>query len=156
MGSNQQQSSTLTVDSRYFIPLSKEYKQYVLGFWMYGQFLTHGNLPYLNLPALGWDQNSRSGKGYIQGLFRGANLLFFETEYRFPITNNQLISGTVFVNATSARDVAGNVNLFHTIQPAVGVGLRVLLDKKTWTNFVMNFGLGRDSKTFYFNDGEGF
>lgn len=156
MGSNQQQSSTLTVDSRYFIPLSKEYKQHVLGFWMYGQFLTHGNLPYLNLPAIGWDQNSRSGKGYIQGLFRGANLLFFETEYRFPITNNQLISGTVFVNATSASDVAGNVNLFHTIQPAVGVGLRVLLDKKTWTNFVMNFGLGRDSKTFYFNDVEGF
>ncbi len=156
ISSAQQQSTTVTLDSRYFIPLSKKNKQHVLGFWMYGQFLTSGNLPYLNLPAIGWDQNSRTGKGYIQGLFRGANLVFLETEYRFPLTKNQLISGTVFVNATSASDVAGNLNLFETIQPAVGVGLRVLLDKNTLTNFVMNFGLGRDSKTFYFNDGEGF
>ena len=111
---------------------------------------------YLNLPAIGWDQNSRSGKGYTQGLFRGANLITFETEYRFPIMKNQLISGTVFANATSASDVEGNLNLFHTFQPAIGVGLRILLDKNTLTNFVMNFGLGRDSKTFYFNDGEGF
>ena len=154
--SGQQQSTTLTLDSRYFIPLSTKYKQHVLGFWLYGQFLTSGNLPYLNLPAIGWDQNSRAGKGYIQGLFRGANLVFMETEYRFPILKNQLISGTVFVNATSASDVAGNLALLHTIQPAVGVGLRVLLDKNTLTNFVMNFGLGRDSNTFYFNDGEGF
>lgn len=156
INSNQQQSTTLTIDSRYFIPLSRKHKQHVLGFWLYGQFLTSGNLPYLNLPAIGWDQNSRTGKGYIQGLFRGGNLVFMESEYRFPILKNQLISGTLFVNATSASDVAGNLDLFHTIQPAVGVGLRVLLDKNTLTNFVMNFGLGRDSNTFYFNDGEGF
>ena len=156
ISSGQQQSTTVTLDSRYFIPLSKIYKQHVLGFWLYGQFLTSGNLPYLNLPSIGWDQNSRTGKGYIQGLFRGANLVFLESEYRFPITKNQLISGTVFANATSASDVNGDLNLFHTIQPAVGVGLRVLLDKNTLTNFVMNFGLGRKSKTFYFNDGEGF
>ena len=156
LSSAQQNSTTLTLDSRYFIPLSKKNKQHVLGFWTYGQFLTSGNLPYLNLPAIGWDQNSRSGKGYTQGLFRGANLITFETEYRFPIMKNQLISGTVFANATSASDVEGNLNLFHTFQPAIGVGLRILLDKNTLTNFVMNFGLGRDSKTFYFNDGEGF
>ena len=156
INTSQQQSTTVTLDSRYFIPLSAQNKQHVLGVWLYGQFLTSGNLPYLNLPAIGWDQNSRTGKGYIQGLFRGANLAFLETEYRFPILKNQLISGTVFANATSASDVAGNLNLFHTIQPAIGLGLRVLLDKNTLTNFVMNFGLGRDSTTFYFNDGEGF
>lgn len=156
INNSQQQSTTLTLDSRYFIPLSDKYKQHVLGFWMYGQFLTSGNLPYLNLPAIGWDQNSRTGKGYIQGLFRGSNLLFLESEYRFPITKNQLISGTVFANATTVSDVAGELHLFKSIQPAVGLGLRVLLDKNTLTNFVMNFGLGRDSKTFYFNDGEGF
>ena len=113
-------------------------------------------MPYLNLPSLGWDANSRSGKGYTQGLFRGAELITFETEYRFPITKNQLISGTFFVNATTASDVDGSVALFDKFQPAAGVGLRILLDKKTLTNFLVNFGLGRDSKTFYFNDGEGF
>ena len=110
----------------------------------------------MNLPAIGWDQNSRSGKGYIQGLFRGTNLMYFESEYRFPITKNQMISGTVFANATTASDIDKNLGLFESIQPAIGVGLRVLLDKDTLTNFIINFGLGRDSQTFYFNDGEGF
>ncbi|WP_304200699.1 BamA/TamA family outer membrane protein [Flavobacterium alvei] len=152
----QQKSSSLLLESRYFIPISKRNKQHVIGFWAYNQFVTSGHLPYLNLPAIGWDQNSRSGKGYIQGLFRGNNLMFFESEYRFPITKNQMISGTVFANATTASDANKNLRLFESIQPAVGIGLRFLLDKNTLTNFVVNYGLGRDSQTFYFNDGEGF
>lgn len=149
-------STTLLLESRYFIPLSKVNKQHVLGFWGYGQFMTSGTVPYLNLPSIGWDQNSRSGKGYIQGLFRGTNLVYFETEYRFPITRNQLLSGTFFANATTASDTDQNLRLFQSIQPAIGIGLRILIDKKTLTNFILNYGLGRDSKTFYFNDGEGF
>ena len=152
----QQKSSSLLLESRYFIPISKRNKQHVIGFWGYSQFVTSGHLPYLNLPAIGWDQNSRSGKGYIQGLFRGNNLIFLESEYRFPITKNQMISGTVFANATTASDANKNLRLFESIQPAVGIGLRFLLDKSTLTNFVVNYGLGRDSQTFYFNDGEGF
>jgi outer membrane translocation and assembly module TamA len=153
---NSHNSSTLLLESRYFLPLSKNNKQHVLGIWAYGQFQTSGRLPYLNLPAIGWDQNSRSGKGYTQGLLRGTNLLYFESEYRFPITKNQMISGTVFANATSASSIDTNIASFESIQPAIGVGLRVLLDKNTLTNFIVNFGLGRDSQTFYFNDGEGF
>jgi hypothetical protein len=153
---NKIESSTLLLESRYFIPISKINKQHVVGFWAYGQFLISGKQPYLNQPAIGWDQNSRSGKGYIQGLFRGTNLMYFESEYRFPITKNQMISGTVFANATTASSVDKNLKLFESVQPAIGVGLRVLLDKNTLTNFIINFGLGRDSETFYFNDGEGF
>jgi hypothetical protein len=156
INSSQQESTVLTLDSRYFIPLDSKIKQHVLGFWAYGQFNISGKVPYLNLPAIGWDQNNRSGKGYIQGLIRGAHLLCLESEYRFPVLKNQLITGTAFVNATTASDVEGNVKLFHSIQPAIGLGLRILLDKNTFTNFVANFGLGRDSKTFYFNDGESF
>jgi hypothetical protein len=153
---NKHTSSTLLLESRYFIPISKVNKQHVIGFWAYGQFLVNGKQPYLNQPAIGWDQNSRSGKGYTQGLFRGTNLMYFEGEYRFPITKNQMISGTVFANATTASSVDKNLRLFQSVQPAVGVGLRALLDKTTLTNFILNFGLGRDSRTFYFNDGEGF
>jgi hypothetical protein len=153
---NKHTSSTLLLESRYFIPISKVNKQHVIGFWAYGQFLVNGKQPYLNQPAIGWDQNSRSGKGYTQGLFRGTNLMYFETEYRFPITKNQMISGTVFANATTASSVDKNLHLFQSIQPAIGIGLRALLDKTTLTNFILNFGLGRDSRTFYFNDGEGF
>jgi hypothetical protein len=153
---NRQRSATLLLESRYFIPISKTNKQHVVGIWAYGQFQLRGRLPYLNLPAIGWDQNSRSGKGYTQGLLRGTNLIYLESEYRFPITKNQMISGTVFANATTTSGVSKSLTSFESVQPAVGVGLRVLLDKNTLTNFIVNFGLGRDSKTFYFNDGEGF
>jgi hypothetical protein len=153
---NKHSSSTLLLESRYFIPISKINRQHVIAFWAYGQFLTSGRQPYLNQPAIGWDQNSRSGKGYTQGLFRGTNLMYFESEYRFPITKNQMISGTVFANATTASSVDANLRLFESVQPAIGIGLRVLLDKNTLTNFIVNFGLGRKSETFYFNDGEGF
>ncbi len=152
----QQYSSILLLESRYFIPISKYNKQHVIGLWAYGQFLISGKLPYLNLPAIGWDQNSRSGKGYIQGLFRGENLMYFEAEYRFPITKNQMISGTVFANATTASSFDKNLIVFESIQPAIGIGFRVLLDKNTLTNFIVNFGLGRKYQPFYFNDGEGF
>lgn len=153
---NRHRSSSLLLESRYFIPISKINKQHVVGFWAYSQIQLRGRLPYLNLPAIGWDQNSRSGKGYTQGLLRGTNLMYLESEYRFPITKNQMISGTVFANATSASSTSKNLTKFEPVQPAMGVGLRVLLDKNTLTNFIVNFGLGRDSETFYFNDGEGF
>jgi hypothetical protein len=149
---NRHRSATLLLESRYFFPLSKINKQHVLGIWAYGQFQLRGRLPYLNLPAIGWDQNSRSGKGYTQGLLRGTNLMYLESEYRFPITKNQMISGTVFANATTATTTSKSLTSFESIQPAMGVGLR----KDTLTNFIVNFGLGRDSQTFYFNDGEGF
>ncbi|HSD14535.1 MAG TPA: BamA/TamA family outer membrane protein [Flavobacterium sp.] len=156
LNDRQRKSQVLFAEYRYFIPLSTTNKQHVLGFWTYGQFLVQGDLPYLNLPAIGWDQRSRAGKGYTQGLFRGFDLVYFETEYRFPISCNQLISGTVFANLTTASDHDNDVNLFQYIQPAGGIGLRILLDKPTRTNLVLNYAWGRDSKAFYLNAGETF
>jgi len=138
------------------LPLSKLNKQHVFSIWATGQFVTVGTVPYLNLPSIGWDQRSRSGKGYVQGLFRGQKTVNFETEYRFPIKCNNLISGTVFGNLTSTSDKDRNIRLFQYIQPAVGLGLRVLIDKATRTNLVMNYAWGRHSKAFYLNAGESF
>jgi hypothetical protein len=106
---------------------------------VFGQQLslvTTGNVPYLNLPSIGWDQRSRSGKGYVQGLLRGQKMVYLETEYRFPITCNQLISGTVFGNFTTASDKDREIRLFQYVQPAFGLGLRILIDKATRTNLV--------------------
>lgn len=153
---NQYTSSVLFMEYRYFLPLSKYNKQHVFCVWATGQFVTAGIVPYLNLPSLGWDQRSRSGKGYIQGLFRGQKLVNFETEYRFPISCNKLISGTVFANITSTSDIDRNIRLFQYMQPAAGVGLRILIDKATRTNLVMNYAWGRHSKAFYLNAGETF
>ncbi|HSD07529.1 MAG TPA: hypothetical protein VLC96_09785, partial [Flavobacterium sp.] len=140
----------------YYLPLSKRNLQHVLAFWAYGQFLISGDLPYLNLPSIGWDPSSRGGKGYTQGLFRGQNIAYFESEYRFPITSNQLISGTVFANFTSTSDKDRDIRIFQYIQPSCGVGLRILIDKASRTNFVFNYAWGRHSKAFYLNAGETF
>ncbi|ESU24190.1 surface antigen (D15) [Flavobacterium enshiense DK69] len=156
LNDRQQKSQVLYGEYRHFIPLSPTNKQHVLGFWTYGQFLIQGDLPYLNLPAIGWDQRSRGGKGYTQGLFRGFDLVYFETEYRFPISCNQLLSGTVFANFTTASNDDTDIKLFQYIQPAAGIGLRVLLDKPTRTNLILNYAWGRDSNAFYLNAGETF
>lgn len=149
-------SSVLFTEIKYYIPLSKTNKQHVLAFWTYGQFLTKGTLPYLNLPAIGGDQQSRSGKGYTQGLLRGQDLCYFETEYRFPITCNQLLSGTLFANFTSTSDRDQNIQVLEYIQPAFGIGLRLLIDKATKTNVIASYGWGRHSQSFYINTGESF
>jgi len=156
LNGNQKPSSILFAEYRHFIPLSKTNKQHVLGFWTYGQFVTTGVVPYLNLPAIGWDSRSRGGKGYVQGLFRGNNLSYFEVEYRFPISCNQLISGTVYSNFTSASDSERSIKMFDYIQPAAGVGLRILIDKATRTNLIANYAWGRRSQAFYLNAGETF
>lgn len=152
----QHTSNVLFMEYRYFLPLSKYNEQHVFSIWATGQFVTAGTVPYLNLPSIGWDQRSRSGKGYTQGLFRGQKLVYFESEYRFPISCNQLISGTVFTNFTTASDKDREVRLFQYIQPAIGVGLRILIDKATRTNLVLNYAWGRHSKAFYLNAGESF
>jgi hypothetical protein len=156
LGKNRSSSSVLFSEFKYYIPLSKTNVQHVLAFWTYGQFLTHGDLPYLNLPAVGWDKTSRGGRGYKQGLIRGQNLAYIETEYRFPISCNQLISGAVFANITTASDKDRQVKLFDAVQPAFGVGLRILIDKATRTNLILNQAWGRQSKAFYLNAGETF
>jgi hypothetical protein len=156
IGSNGSPSSVLFTEIKYYIPLSKKNSQHVLAFWGYSQFLTKGNLPYLNLPTIGGDQQSRSGKGYTQGLLRGQDLCYFETEYRFPITCNQLLSGTVFANFTTTSDRDRNIRVLDYIQPAAGFGLRLLIDKATKTNVMASYAWGRHSNSFYINTGESF
>lgn len=153
---NQDYSNVLFAEYRHFIPVSHKNPNYILAFWTYGQFVTRGKVPYLNLPAIGWDQRSRSGEGYTQGLFRGNGLLYLSTEFRFPITCNQLLSGTVFTNFVTASNSDNNVSLFKSIQPAAGLGLRILIDKATKTNLILDYAWGNNSKAFYLNAGETF
>jgi outer membrane protein assembly factor BamA len=152
----QRGSNVVFTEFRYFLPLDPNRQNFVLGFWAYGQFVAKGVVPYLNLPSIGWDQRSRSGEGYTQGLFRGDNLAYFQTELRFPITCNQLLSGTVFANFTTASNKVDNVKLLQYVQPAVGIGLRILIDKATRTNLVLDYAVGNKSNGFYLNAGESF
>lgn len=153
---DQKGSNVLYSELRYFLPLDSKKEHFILGFWTFGQFVTKGVVPYLNLPAIGWDQRNRSGEGYTQGLFRGNNLAYLQVELRFPITCNQMLSGTVFTNYTTASNKYENIKIFQYIQPAFGVGLRLLIDKATRTNLVFDYAVGNHLKGFYLNAGETF
>ena len=66
-----QNSTMFYTEWRNYIGVSKRIPRNVIAFWYWGDFDTSGHVPYLALPAITWDTYNRSGRGYIQGRFRG-------------------------------------------------------------------------------------
>ncbi len=125
----------------------------VLAIWSYDWLTISGKPPYLDLPSTLWDTYTNAGRGYIQGRFRGAQMVYAETEYRYRITANGLLGGVVFVNAESFSAAQGT--RLQAIQPGFGPGLRVKLNKISKTNIAIDYGIGREgSKGFFINIGE--
>ena len=139
---NSQASVVLTYDARYYLPLSREKFRKILAFWSTGNFITSGNIPYLALPAIGWDAYNRSGRGYVQGRIRGLNLLYNEIEFRFPISRSGFFSGVAFINSTQAS--SDSQKLFDGVALGTGMGLRMLMDKRTRVNVTLDVGYGMD------------
>jgi len=125
----------------------------ILALWSYDWLVLEGTPPYLDLPANTWDTYSGTGRGYIQGRFRGAQMVYMESEYRFKLTNNGLLGGVIFVNAQSFSAAQGT-NL-QSIQPAFGPGIRLKLNKVSRTNIAIDYGFGREgSRGMFINVGE--
>jgi outer membrane protein assembly factor BamA len=150
IGNNSQQSTRLLYEAMYYLGLSRKNPRHVLAFWSWGSFIMQGNVPYLDLPAIGWDTYNRSGRGFIQGRFRGLNMMYNETEYRFPVTKNGLFGGALFVNATNVSSY--DQKLFEKVAIGFGGGLRIQFDNRSRTNLGIDFGIGSDrSRGIYFN-----
>jgi outer membrane protein assembly factor BamA len=125
----------------------------ILALWSYNYF-TFGKPPYLDLPSTGWDAFNNTGRGYVQGRFRGSKFAYLESEYRFTITRNGLLGGVVFVNEQS---LAGIDNKFERIRPGYGFGLRIKVNKRSNTNLSIDYGFGQGgSHGILFNLGEVF
>jgi outer membrane protein assembly factor BamA len=153
MGSDRNWQS-LVVDLRKYVKLAK-YSDNVLAFWAYAWLTFGGDPSYLELPSTGWDAYSNLGRGYIQGRFRGRNLLYAESEYRFGISRNGLFGGVVFANVQSVSEWPSN--RFEVLAPATGAGLRVKLNKRSNTNFAVDYGFGMNgSAGLFFSLGEVF
>jgi len=153
MGSDQNWQSLLVDYRKYFkIP---GYKNTVLAFWSYAWLTPVGNPPYLDLPSTGWDTYSNIGRGYIQSRFRGDNLLYAETEFRFVFTENGLLGGVFFLNAQTVSEWPSNK--FETILPGAGTGIRIKINKHSNTNFAIDYGWGvGGSNGIFVNLGEVF
>jgi len=122
-----------------------------------------GNPPYLGLPAVGWDARNRTGRGYVQGRFRGTAEIYAEVEWRFRITDNGLLGGVVFANAetfsrapVSYLGFVGNGTDLFQYTPAGGVGLRFMMNRQSRTNVTLDFTVAEKTWGVYFGAGEAF
>ena len=131
--------SSLILDVRKYIPVSSNGKN-VLALWSYNWLILSGKPPYLDLPSTGWDNFNNTGRGYIQGRFRGKQFVYAEAEYRFRITANGLVGAVVFTNIQTASGWPDRH--LQQWQPAAGGGIRIKLNKKSNTNVAIDYGVG--------------
>ncbi len=155
MGSDNNWQSLL-IELRKYIKFPGNSKN-ILAFWSYNWLtLGKGKPPYLLLPSTGWDDFYNTGRGYIQGRYRGNDMLYFESEYRFGITKNGFLGGVVFANAESfSREISKQQLAF--IAPAAGLGVRIRLNKFSGADLCVDYGFGTDgSRGISVNLGEVF
>lgn len=154
---NRSTSNIFQFEWRSFHGVSKRNPAHLVAFWLLGNFSPEGDFPYLILPATAYDQRGRSARGYTQGRYRGNNMVYGEAEYRFPISHcGGVLGGVLFVNATTANNMAQDLKLFESVKPGYGVGLRVMVDKQSRTNLAIDIGMGDKSGGFYLAASETF
>ena len=151
-------------EARTYFSLSADVPRNVIAIWVLAQGVTSGNLPYLALPSIGWDFAGRTGRGYVQGRFRGTAEVYAEVEWRFRLTSNGFLGGTLFANASTFASPSYGVpgytvtgeGLFARIRPAGGFGLRFMMNREARNNVTLDFAFGQDSAGIYFGAGEAF
>ena len=148
-------ATQLQYDFRKYWSLSKQRPDKVLAVWHWASYMLSGSVPYLDLPGTGSDAYYRMGRGYTISRVKGPSYAYFETEYRFPITANHLLSGVCFVNMQTASDDLGK-KIFQYWEPAVGTGLRILFQKQSRSTICIDFAKGRGSSGIFFGLNEAF
>ncbi|QEC63357.1 BamA/TamA family outer membrane protein [Mucilaginibacter ginsenosidivorans] len=144
--------SSLILDVRKYVNFPAGSKN-VLALWSYDWLTLSGAPPYLDLPSTLWDASTNAGRGYIQGRYRGAQMVYAEAEYRYRIIRNGLIGGVVFLNAQTFSAAPGT--RLQSVQPGFGPGLRVKLNKVSRTNISIDYGFGtQGSHGLFVNVGE--
>ncbi len=147
----------LQYEFRAFKSITKDHS-YIMAFWTLGTIAVGNNSgPYMSLPAVGWDKYNTTGRGYIQGRFRGNDYMYAGFENRIRLTKNGLFGMVLFVNVESASNNSQNVKLLDFIEPAGGIGIRIKFDKYSRTNLCVDYGIGRyGSSGVFMNIGEFF
>jgi outer membrane protein assembly factor BamA len=137
----------LSLDARTYRKLTRDGRN-KLAFWFLGDLVTGGTAPYLDLPATATPE--RSARGYGEGRYRGEHLLYGEMEYRGTFTRSGLVGFVAFLNTTTVDSTETGEKLFDAFATGAGVGLRVLLNKRSKTNLCTDYGWGKDgSRGFY-------
>ena len=145
---------SLQADLRKYFKLQADGRN-VLAIWQFNWRTLSGKPPYLLLPSTGWDDNFNTGRGYIQGRYRGGNMEYLEAEDRFVISRNGLVGGVVFANVESFKQNLAST--YTTFAPGWGAGLRLKLNKHSGANICIDYGFGlQGSQGLAVNVGEVF
>lgn len=144
--------ASLLIDARKYFTFPRHSKN-TLAVWSYNWLTVAGNPNYLLLPSTGWDDQYNTGRGYIQSRFRGKQMFYFESEYRYRISRNGLLGGVIFANVQSFR---GNLRPYDTYLPGYGAGIRLKLNKNSGANLCIDYGFGNGSQGLFVNLGEVF
>jgi hypothetical protein len=152
LGSDENWQS-LELDMRKYLRVSPSSNN-ILAFWGMAWF-SSANTPYLDLPATGNDMYDNSGRGYAEGRYRGRDMLYLETEYRFGIMKNGLLGGVIFANGETFSGYQSTT--FQKIAPGTGAGIRIKANKHSDSNICIDYGVGvNGSHGFFVNLGEVF
>ena len=149
LGSDDEYASLL-IDARKYFNFPRRSKN-ILALWSFNWLTLVGDANYLLLPSTGWDDQYNTGRGYVQSRFRGKQMAYFETEYRYRISKNGLFGGVVFFNV---ENFSGNLKQYDNFLPGYGAGVRIKLNKKSGANLCLDYGFGKGSSGFYVNLGE--
>jgi Omp85 superfamily domain len=146
----------LNVEARTYVRLSAD-ARHRLAVWLSANLVTGGEAPYFDLPATSMDTYGRSGRGYIQGRYRGERMAYGELEYRWTVTRNGLLGIVAFVNTETLSNEDAGERLFDAFATGGGAGLRLMLNKHSQTNLAFDVGRGNDGKArIYFGVQEAF
>jgi hypothetical protein len=139
------------LEGRVYVPLagrappgSKIPARHRLAFWTFADVSTGTAVPYFDLPETVSDTYARSSRAYQQGRYRGERTAYGEVEYRGMLTGNGLIGMVAFANTITVSNLSAGQHLFDSYAPAAGAGLRVLFNKRSRTNFCIDFAVGKD------------
>jgi len=144
-------SSHLWLEYRDYFHVNKARPRNLIAFWTFGSFVTGGKVPYMFLPATGWDLFGRSGRPYTQGRFRGEDLSYTEFEWRFPLqSTKEKLGAVIYTNFTSASSRTQNIGLFNSFQMGYGAGFRYMLSEKNRVNIAIDYGFGHNGASGFF------
>jgi hypothetical protein len=129
----------MQIDVRKYFALRPDNRN-VLALWSFDWRSVGGKTPYLLLPSTGWDDLFNTGRGYIQGRFRGSDMTYLEAEDRITLSRNGMFGMVIFANAQAfTKNLASQ---FTSIAPGYGAGIRIKLNKNSGTNICVDYGFG--------------
>jgi hypothetical protein len=128
----------------------------VLALWAFGWW-SSARTPYLLLPQVGADPEHRSARGMVEGRYAARDLVYGEVEYRAHLWRSLGAVAALSLSAPSDRGVNGAGLSFRAVHPGLAAGLRVLLDRTSGANLVLDGAWAPgEGVGFYLNANETF